>query len=677
MNQSEDSSSSPYPCNKLANARTRRVIAELNRLEPSFVVHLGDIVNPVPELPTYGDAAGHFKTLTKELKPPLHVIPGNHDVGDKPVSWMPAGTVSDANLALYERHFGRHFYSFDFSDLHLVVINSPVINSGLAVEAEQAAWLEADLAANRDKRTFLFTHYPPYVSDPAESGSYDNIDEPGRSWLLGLIEEYRPEAVFCGHVHNFWYDVYGKTEVYLLPSTAFVRHDYSEFFRVEPGDQFGRNDEPKLGYFVVRVYETGHVAENIRTYGRTLAPGERLAAPEGAGLTPVHTKESALLNVGVDMRHPWAEEMEIAPSGALDEFERKIARNDYPVLALWEMGLRRMRVPIQDLLNPRTRRRMEILQAAGHLFQVYGYGLPADEARSTLAEYRHLVDRLELVIDWGRADELLAELRAVKEATGLALFLSRVNRKDGARLHGTRFNHLISHGFTPAERDDLAALQDRAGGLFDGFLVSARREEAPWTAAAKAAELAADLSSRICLYLKSTEASPAQAYLDDASNAARVAEGLLAGIAHDGIDVVLDSFTDSDRGYFARTGLVDRRYNPRLAGRVVSHLLGLLDLGERRWEAAPVDLAGVSAALTSSRGALYLVEEQHDCEQVARSIEERMEPEAAPVRVIHLGQDDMTGSADGAARGPGPRCLWVPREAGNLHPPGGRATATA
>ncbi len=51
-NQSETYSSSPYPCNALANARARRVIAEVNQRDPAFVLHLGDIVNPVPELPT-------------------------------------------------------------------------------------------------------------------------------------------------------------------------------------------------------------------------------------------------------------------------------------------------------------------------------------------------------------------------------------------------------------------------------------------------------------------------------------------------------------------------------------------------------------------------------------------------------------------------------------------------
>ena len=116
MNQSEDYSSSPYPANALANARTRRVVAELNQLDLAFIVHLGDLVNPVPELPTYEAAANHFKNQVAALKAPLYLVPGNHDVGDKPVSWMPAGRVNDEHLALYESHFGRHYFAFDHGE---------------------------------------------------------------------------------------------------------------------------------------------------------------------------------------------------------------------------------------------------------------------------------------------------------------------------------------------------------------------------------------------------------------------------------------------------------------------------------------------------------------------------------------------------------------------------------
>ncbi len=578
MNQSEDFSSSPFPCNARANARTRQVVAELNRLDPEFVVHLGDIVNPVPELPTYEDAANHFKTLVADLKPPLHVVPGNHDIGDKPVSWMPAGRVNDEHLALYERHFGPHYFSFDHGDLHIVIVNAPIINSGLAAEAEQREWLEADLAANAAKRNFVCIHYPPYVSNEDENGSYDNLDEPGRSWFTALIKKYKPEAMFCGHVHNFWYDLVGETEMYILPSTAFVRSDYSEMYRIGPGDQLGRNDEPKLGYFVVRLYEHGHVAENIRTYGRELKDGESLPPPRET-LRRRPTKESTITSVGLDMRQPWAEELEITASGAVDEFERKLARNDYPVLALWEMGVRRMRVPVQDLINPKIRRRMALMKDVGHVFQVYCYGVPEGAAAQALREHGGLAEGLEVVIGWDDAEAAIGKIATLKRDTNLRIYFSRVNRKDAAKHTGGRYNHLISHGFTLDEAEELEAFfkanadSDAVGGL----LFAIPRDTAPAAAAREGRDFAARTGKTACLYIKSTSSSPAEGFLDERANAARFAEAIFAGIGAEGVEVILDTFADSDRGYFARAGLVNRRFNPKLGSHVVGNLFALLD----------------------------------------------------------------------------------------------------
>ena len=332
-NEREDLSASPYPANAEANPRARHAFHRLNEAKPAFVVHLGDMVNPIPELPTYEAAAQQFKQVAGVLDMPLHLVPGNHDIGDKPVSWMPAGTVDEHSIALYEQTFGPHFYVFTRSGIRFIVLNASLINSGLVAEDRQREWLEAELATRPDIRTFVFIHYPAYVSRSDEPGSYDNIDEPGRSWLLGLVERYRPEALFAAHVHNFWYDVHGETETYVLPSTCFVRHDYSELYRIEPGDQFGRNDTAKLGYALLDIYERGHVARYQRTYGATLARGE---APEtvGALTVEIDSRISTIDNVAVDLRRSWAEELDIAASGAVDEFQRKRARNDYPVVIL-------------------------------------------------------------------------------------------------------------------------------------------------------------------------------------------------------------------------------------------------------------------------------------------------------------------------------------------------------
>jgi len=610
MNQKEDYSSSPYPCNALANARTRRVVAELNQLAPEFVVHLGDIVNPVPELPTYEDAAGHFKTLMADLNAPLHLVSGNHDVGDKPVSWMPAGTVNEEGLELYERHFGAHYYSFDANGLHIVVINAQIINSGLKAEAEQKAWLELDFAEHAGKRTFVCIHYPPYVSNPDEHGSYDNIDEPGRTWLMELLKRYKPEGLFCGHVHNFWYDLLGETEMYILPSTAFVRQDYSEMYRIEPGDQFGRNDEPKLGYFIVRVYEQGHVVENVRTYGRTLEPGAQLPAPSERVSVP-QTKESAVTTVALDMRHAWAEELVVAPSGGVDEFERKLARNDYPVLAMWEMGIKRMRVPLQDLMDEKTRRRMKIMAGAGHLFHVHSYGVPEAGTHAFLRDHAELVHRLEIVINWEKAGERIKEISLLAAETGLPIYLSRVNRKDTNKYTGGRYNHLINHGFTLDEADELQAFFDAnaESAAVSGVMFNVMRDVEPLTAAMRASGVAQRLDRTACLYVKSNSGSPWEAFQDDAANVNRFAETVAVGLGLDNVETVLDTFDDIERSYFARSGLVDRRFNPKLGSHVVGNLVGLF--GEGGWalagDAAEVDGARVLTLESAGRARLLVL----------------------------------------------------------------------
>src|SRR5262249_24209488 len=187
------------------------------------------------------------------LSMPLHLVPGNHDIGDKPVSWMPAGIIDSHSIGIYEAAFGRHFYALRHKNVRFIVLNAALINSGLEQEGRQRHWLENEFKSAPDIRTFVFTHYPPFVSHPHEPRSYDNLDEPGRSWLVDLVKTWKPEGLFSAHVHNFWYDVIGETETYVLPSTCFVRHDYSEMYRIEPGDQYGRNDTAKLGFGVLDI----------------------------------------------------------------------------------------------------------------------------------------------------------------------------------------------------------------------------------------------------------------------------------------------------------------------------------------------------------------------------------------------------------------------------------------
>jgi len=116
----------------------------LQRSQPDFVVHMGDIVHPFPRLATYDAAAEAAVGAHRVVTAPLYYIPGNHDVGDKKNPAMPADAVDEYGLDAYERWFGPLHQSFDHRGLHVILINAQALNSGLAYEADQKKWLEAD-----------------------------------------------------------------------------------------------------------------------------------------------------------------------------------------------------------------------------------------------------------------------------------------------------------------------------------------------------------------------------------------------------------------------------------------------------------------------------------------------------------------------------------------------------
>ncbi len=432
VNQGEDDCNSPYEANRLANRRMRHVIRDLNTRDLAFVVNVGDLVHPVPAIPDlYARAAGQFHDQVKDLKHTLYLTPGNHDVGDKPNDWAPAARVREDYLALWDQYFGAQYQSFDHDGCHFVIINAQIINSGFAEEERQRVWLEADLAANQGKRIFLHSHYPPYFSKPDEEENYDNIGEPGRAWLLGLLEEFAVEALFIGHVHNFWFYRHGGTDCYLLPSTAFVRLDYSEMYRIKPGPdaEFGRNDKPKLGYFVVHVHDGGHICDVVRTYGAVAEPDSPEQAPP-ARVAPVHPRLNRRGDFGFDMRHNWMEIVEIPPTGGLDEFDRKEVRNDYPLMALWEMGVRKIRLPFRDLQTPDNVERLRMLKRQGHEFTLFSFGVPTPHQRDLITANQDIFAAWEIGLNWEGLERDIAAIGEAARAVAMPVYLSRLRSID-------------------------------------------------------------------------------------------------------------------------------------------------------------------------------------------------------------------------------------------------------
>jgi predicted phosphodiesterase len=569
VNPEDGCTSSPWRTNRLANARARTVVAQINAFHPEFVIHLGDLVHPVPSHPGYAAAALRFRALFAELRAPLHLVAGNHDMGDKPTPWMPAASVNARFLELYRAHFGKDFYAFDHGGCRFVVLNSQILNSGFADERAQWAWLEEQLATH--ERVFLFKHYPPFVCDEDEDEHYDNVAEPARSRLLALIRRHPVEALFCGHVHNFFYNRIGAVDCYVLPATSAVRHDYMELFPVAPaGDEHGRDARAKLGFFWVEVYARGHVAHWIRSWGET----EPARAVAGLKRPKVHARGATVAPIGVDLRHGWAEAVAIPYTGAVDEFGRKRARNDYLLAALWEMGVKRLRVPLQDLIASETAARVATLAALGHRFLVFTFGLPDARQRSRLARFAACLDGVE-IIERGSMLRMVAPLAAsLRSELGVPVFLSKLRVSAETASDAGRFAHFIRHGFVTDEPDAAALLTNTRASSLDGLAFRVERATAPWAPLHAVAEAARAADRRAVVHVRLADDDPAEDASDDAATARRVADAALAAWAHgDRLAVYLDTFADHDRGYYPRHGLIDRACDPRPASAVLRHLV--------------------------------------------------------------------------------------------------------
>ncbi|MDF2724311.1 MAG: serine/threonine protein phosphatase [Paenibacillus sp.] len=570
INPEQGDNPSPYQTNRLANERNRHVVERINALSPDFVIHLGDFVQPVHTYDSHAPAMANAHAIYSRLNAPLYALPGNHDIGDKPLAWMPGPKVEQRGLDTFESFWGATYRSFDYKDSHFVLLNTSIMNSGMPIEQAQWDWLEQDLAANRGKRIFVFTHYPLYVFDANEEEHYDNLGEPARSWLLALLKDYRAEAVYSGHVHHFFYNRSGRTELVVLPSVTFQRPDYAELFEAAPEPAFegGRNDPAKLGFMLVNVYADGHVNHLIRTNGQT---ARNEAEFPGVARHALELRHNPL---GVYWRQAWGEPR-LLPYGNVDEFDRKIARNDYPLLATGEMGVRSIRIPLTDLGRPETRKRMDELSEAGFAFTVFTYGVPEGKELRLLIGAADCLDVWELILPPGNWLNALPDVLAVKRSIRKPVRLSVMESSAGQSQAVGRFHHFVRHGFGVRDVESLAAAahHPQVRQALDGFVFRLGPEDAPVDVVRALGQFARAANAAVSLHVQMQgPGGPAAVSADDRQIASRLAAAAAAAMADGRVELFFDTFTDHDRGYSVRHGIVDRRSNPRLAARVLAHL---------------------------------------------------------------------------------------------------------
>ena len=540
--------SSPYAVNEKANGRARYAVQLIAAQRPDLIIHLGDMVHPLPHMAAYLPASEEAKKIFHPIASGLHFVPGNHDIGDKPSLVSPAGAPDETSLGRYGEVFGNSHYAFKHRDVNFVVMNSSLVNTRSEAEKAQRQWLEATLRAVKGEKTYLFSHYPPFICSADEEDHYDNYAEPGRSWLLELVAETGVEAVFSGHVHHFFANTYKGVTFYCYPATSFTRQDYAALFDGPVAPEFGRDDSGKFGVTMVDVTAEGHNFRFQPTFGRSLEEGSTL--PDDALSEPRN-----LSFITPHLRHDWAGITSMPYNGPMEEFSRKQARDDYPLLRVKQLGIGRVRTTLKDLEIAQRRERMELWSNQGIRFVLSSIGLPDARAQYLLESSGRLVDSLDIAV----ADFNSVTVQDVVDlAARHPLWISKITTSSSNQDPSKPFAHTVSCGALPEEIDAAADFMNSVPASASAKVVV----QVPWGQDPGEVLSRWPLElDRLVLNVRLAASNPALPNFDEQAILKLLIYLSEICASNPLLEVELDTFQDFDRGYHPRLGLVDGRSN--------------------------------------------------------------------------------------------------------------------
>lgn len=194
----------------------KKILRQIDALDPAFAVNTGDCIYGAPTLKQIEQQYKEYKnTVSSLLKTKVYLAVGNHEIRE-----------SKLCQDFFQKELGSLYYSFDFGNSHFIVLNSEVVGQAHRITGEQLEWLKQDLFKSRAARhRFVFLHQPLYPVDGHMGRCLDKYPEE-RDALHRLFVRNRVTAVFAGHEHLFhaeqrngvWYIITGGGGAPLYPS---------------------------------------------------------------------------------------------------------------------------------------------------------------------------------------------------------------------------------------------------------------------------------------------------------------------------------------------------------------------------------------------------------------------------------------------------------------------------
>ena len=182
-------------------------IVKANELNPDFVITGGDLVYDAMR---GGQARCDslfmlYKEMSKGFTMPVYNTLGNHDLFAIYPESPESETDPDYKYGMFERYFGKTYYSFNHKGWHFIILNSLDVTADKKYcghfHQEQLEWLKSDLDKTDSLTPIVMVSHIPMLSVRGQmAGSagpmIDNVAE-----VFKMLENKNLKLILQGHIH--------------------------------------------------------------------------------------------------------------------------------------------------------------------------------------------------------------------------------------------------------------------------------------------------------------------------------------------------------------------------------------------------------------------------------------------------------------------------------------------
>lgn len=188
----------------------KTVAESINELpmDLQFIVHTGDITSDRIE---DEQTMLTVKSLFEQLKAPVHVVSGNHDVLKS--------KLQETSQA-YRKYFGDLYSKAEYHGVvFLFMYTEPLAREFTLDQRDPLEWLEASLKAAKGKPVVIF-HHAPSAQVFYKGKFHDGWPTDVHAQWKSLINSYNVKAVIAGHLHKDEHHWLGDVPLYVCSPVA-------------------------------------------------------------------------------------------------------------------------------------------------------------------------------------------------------------------------------------------------------------------------------------------------------------------------------------------------------------------------------------------------------------------------------------------------------------------------